>query len=394
MPSLRISFYIFREVAVPTFLGLTIFTFVLLMGRILKLVEMMINKGVPLAEILKLFLYLLPSFFVITLPLAFLLGILLGFGRLSADSEIIALKSSGISLYGLLRPVLLLAIAASLATAFLTLYAQPRGKSAFRNQVFQIVNNRASVGLQPRVFNDEFDGLVIYTNDIEERSGLMQGILISDERTTDSPSIILARTGRIISDAEALTLTLRLKDGTIHRRRHVKGEDIYQVVQFGTYDVNLNMGQQLNGTNPALHKKDSEMTLAELRAASRNASAAEERDSFLVELHQRIVLPMAPLLFALIGVPLSIQSRRSGKGSGFALALVISLVYYFFLSGAKTMGEEGLLPPALAMWLPNLIFLAGGLLLFHQAAQEKRPVLLDWIADLPNRISTLTARRR
>ena len=104
MPAIRIHRYILKEIAVPTGLGMLILTFVLFMGRILKLAEMVINKGVPLGEIGKLFAFLLPNFLVITLPLAFLLGVLLGFGRLSADSEIVALKSSGISLYGMLQP--------------------------------------------------------------------------------------------------------------------------------------------------------------------------------------------------------------------------------------------------------------------------------------------------
>lgn len=126
--------YILRETLTPFLLGLAIFTFVLLMGRLLRLVEMVLNKGVPLIDILKLFAFLLPSFLVLTLPLAFLLGVLLGFGRLSSEAEVIALKSSGISLYDMAKPVLALAVAISLATALLSVFAQPQGKRASKSR--------------------------------------------------------------------------------------------------------------------------------------------------------------------------------------------------------------------------------------------------------------------
>ncbi|HEY7745525.1 MAG TPA: LPS export ABC transporter permease LptF [Desulfuromonadales bacterium] len=376
MSVVRLHRYIAREIAIPTLLGLIIFTFVLLMGRILKLVELVINKGIPAGEVVKLFGYLLPSFLVITIPLAFLLGVLLGFSRLSADSETIAMKASGISLYGMLKPVLALAILASLFTAYLTLYAGPSGSSAFRTQVFQIAASRASAGFQPRVFNDEFDGLVLYANDIQERSGILEGVFISDERVGTTPSIILARTGRVIPDRNALTLTLRLEDGTIHRRPDDKERDNYQVIDFSTYDINLNLGQQLPDT-PQRRKKESELSTRELQTARDQAESPAERSGLTVEWHRRLILPMAPLLFALIGVPLGIRSQRSGRGGGFAAGLVVFLLYYLLLSFAETLAVEGGLNPVPVIWAPSVLFLAGSLVLLYMSAQEKQPLLLD-----------------
>ena len=224
MSTRRIHRYIAREIVVPAALGLVIFTFVLLMGRILKLVEMVINKGVPLAETAKLFLYLMPAFLVITLPLAMLLGVLLGFGRLSSESEVVALKSSGVGVYGMIKPALAIALAATLATAALTLFLEPAGNAAFRSQIFEIASNRASIGIQPRVFNDEFEGLVLYANGLDERRGIMDGVFISDERVGSTPAVIVAQTGRVIPNRERHTLTLRLEDGSVHRRPATKGK--------------------------------------------------------------------------------------------------------------------------------------------------------------------------
>lgn len=380
MSTTRIHRYIAREIAVPALLGLLIFTFVLLMGRILKLVELVVNKGVPLGEILQLFAYLMPAFLVITLPLAFLLGVLLGFGRLSADNEVVALRASGIPIYGMLRPVLLLAVVCSLITGWLTLYGEPAGQNAFRDQVFEIASSRANVGILPRVFNDEFDGLVLYAGDVDERQGEMRGVFISDERIGATPAVILASQGRVISDQEQRILTLRLENGTIHRRPVDKKADTYQVIGFTTYDINLNMGQQLpNGSGR--QKKLREFPLPELWSKLQSAQTAQERRPLSVELHKRFALPLAPLVFALVGVPLGIRSQRSGKGGGFATALAIFMAYYICATFAETLALESAFPIVATLWAPNLLFLSAGLLLLRQAAKERSLPLLERLTD-------------
>lgn len=366
----RIHRYILKEITVPMKLGLVIFTFVLLMGRSLKLMELVINKGVPFGEIARLFLYLMPSFLVITIPLAFLLGILLGFGRLSSESEVIALKSSGVSLYTMLVPVLLVALVASGITAALTLVIEPRSNAAFRAQVFKIATSRASVGVKPMVFNDAFDGLTLYTSEIEDRSGRMKGVFISDERAGEAPAAIFAREGRIVSDPGALALTLRLEDGAIHRRLTGKKDGTYQIIDFSTYDINLGLGQN-HGSAQKRPKKENELPVTELLAARAGAAPAEQK-ALTVGLHKRFILASAPLLFALIGVPLGIRSHRSGKGGGFALALAIFLVYYVLLSFGKTLAVEKGFPIVATLWAPNLLFLAGGLTLLRFHAQERQ----------------------
>jgi lipopolysaccharide export system permease protein len=380
MSNRRISLYIAREIAVPMGLGLTVFTFILLMGRMLKLMELVINKGVPLTEIFKLFICLLPSFLVITLPLAVLLGVMLGFGRLSSESEIVALKAAGISLYGMARAVVVLALIASLITCLLTLFASPAGSRAFRQQIFQVASSRANVGIQARVFNDEFDNLVLYTNQIDERQGIFGGILIFDQRATQHPAVILAQQGRVISDQHALTLTLRLENGSIHRSSTKKNS--YQIVKFTTYDLNLNIAQQLEKSgNPPL--KPDEMGFHELFKKPPPGTPDKWQTKLAVEFHKRLILPLAPLIFALIGIPLGIQSHRSGRGGEFSLALAVFLSYYLSLSFMETLVIEAGFPAGISLWLPNLIFLAGGIVLFQQTANEKRYRVLDWLTAAP-----------
>lgn len=391
MSAARIHRYIAREVAVPTLLGLLVFTFVLLMGRLLKLVELVVNKGVPAGEVGRLFLCLLPTFLVLTIPMAFLLGVLLGFGRLSADSEVVALKACGVSLYGMLLPVLLLGAAASLATALLTLYAEPSGNAAFRSQLFQIASSQASSGFQPRIFNDDFDGLVLYAAGQDEQDGTLQGVFISDERVGSTPAIILARSGRIVSDRNALTLTLRLEDGSIHRQPDDGLHDSYQLVRFATYDVNLNLGQQLS-ENQQRRKRENELSATELRQALTQAPPGEERSKLAVEWHRRLALPVTPLLFALVGVPLGVRCQRSGRGGGFASALAVFLLYYVLFSFAETLAVKKGVPVAAAIWAPTVLLLAGGFFLLHLAAQEK-PLLPRAAERLRRLVPRMRGRR-
>ncbi len=370
MSTYRIHRYIIREISIPILLSLLIFTFVLLMGRIPKLTELVVSKGVPTQEIVQLFGYLLPTFFSITVPLSFLLGILLAFGRFSSDSEFIALKASGISLYSLLRPVLALALLFTLLTAALTIVIEPACKTAFRGKIFQIASSRASVGIRPGVFNDDFDGLVLYSRSMDERRGIMQGVFISDEREGETPATIIARQGRFIPNPNNYSLTLRLTDGSIHRRPEQEKKTTYQIIGFSTYDVNLDLGQQLPQVQDR-HRSRGEMSWTELELATAAADNPRSKLNYLTEKHKRIAVSFAPLVFALVGVPLGLQSNRSGKGAGFALALGISLVYYLLLSISSTLAGKGLLPVVPALWLPNCCFILGGSYFLHRTAIER-----------------------
>ncbi len=169
--------YILREMVVPFFLGLAIFTSILLIVRILKLVELVVNRGVPLAQMIRIFSYIMPAFLEVTVPMALLLAILVAFGRLSSDSEVIAMRAAGISLYRLLVPVAIFAGMVALLTAWLSVTARPWGNSHLRTGLYEIVKTRAAAGIKPKVFNDEFKDLVIYVDKIRPASDVLEGIL-------------------------------------------------------------------------------------------------------------------------------------------------------------------------------------------------------------------------
>ncbi len=387
MSSLRLHKYISKEISVPAILSLLIFSFVLLMGRIPRLTELVVSKGVPILEIVQLFSYLLPTFLTVTVPLSFLLGILLAFGRLSADNEFIALKATGVSLYSLLKPVLVIALLFSILTAWLTISVKPTAKTAFRSKLFEIASSQASVGIRPGIFNDDFNDLVLYTREMDDRQGVMRGVFISDEREGETPATIVARQGRFITNPEDYSLTLRLSDGTIHRRPANEKKSTYQTVSFSNYDINLDIGKQLSPDTPRRRSR-SELSWAELGQAYTSAANEEARYKLSVEKHKRIAIAFAPLVFALVGVPLGLQSNRSGKGAGFTLALAISLVYYLLLSIASTLAGKGALPAEVALWLPNCCFLLGGSYFLHRTAIEQPMTFFSWPAKLIGKVKT------
>ncbi len=373
--------YILRELLVPFVLGLAVFTSILLIVRILKLVELVVNRGVPLGQILQLFSYILPAFLEVTVPMALLLAILVAFGRLSSDSEIVALRAAGISLYRLLIPVGAFAVVIAGLTLGLSMYARPWGNTLLRTGLYEIIRTRAVAGIKPKIFNDEFNGLVIYVDHIQPATDVLEGILISDTRDASLHNTVYAETGRLFSDADRHTLTLRLENGGIYNAGN-DGHD-YQDTRFATYDITLDLDTALAQLRNR-SKDASEMTLPELHSAiaakaARNDGAFVER----VEVQRKFSIPFACLVFAALGVPLGIQPSRSVHSRGFSMSLVLIFVYYLLLTFGQNLGERGALPAALAVWLPNAVLSVVAATLLARTAREAgagRPALWDRVA--------------
>jgi lipopolysaccharide export system permease protein len=369
--------YFLREVAVPFLLGIGLFTFILLIARMLKLVELVVNRSVPILEIAKLFAYILPTFLEVTVPMALLLAVLLSFGRLSADSEIVALKTSGISLYQMVLPVGAFTLLVTILALLLALYARPWGNSNLKASLYEIAKTRASAGLRERVFNDDFAGLVIYVEHVEPPGDRLEGILIADSRDPNQHNTVLAKNGFLVGNEQAHSVTLRLLDGSIHT--FLPGEKSYHKTDFTTYDVSLNLAVAL--ARFSQREKDAqEMTLSELRTAIAARSAAGRPvNAELVELHRKFSLPFACLVFGLVGVPLGVQPVRAVRSRSFSVSLALIFVYYLLLTAGEATAEKGKLPAIVALWIPNVVFGALGVGLFMMAARERT---LDFGAGL------------
>lgn len=362
--------YILKEIAVPFCMSLFVLTFVLLMGKILQLMDLMINKGVAFTDIARLIFFLLPSFLVFTLPISLLMAILIGLGRIAGDNEITVLKMSGVSLYQLSLPVAGAALTVFILTAATSLFLAPYGNHSSRSLLFDIAKRKASIGIQEKVFIDDFRGILLYADTISVQGDFLEGVLISDNRISREPSTIVARRAYLVSDPGTLAITLRLEDGSTHTVD--AGLKNYRKMDFSVYDVRLDLAASLTGDRPAGAKSGKEMTVAELVRGLKDAGiAAPDMREMTIELNKKLAIPIACLVFALIGLPLGIRAHRSVRSRGLAIGLALVLAYYLMRLGGEALVETGRLAPLIGVWTPNAVFAVAGLFLFSFAAREK-----------------------
>lgn len=378
IPSL-INRYIARELLAPTLLCLVVFTLVLITGRLVQIANLVITKGVGLVSILNLMAAMLLPFLAIALPLSFLMGSMLGIGRLCADNETIAMRAAGVGLTSVGRPLLLIALVFSLLTAVVAYWAAPWGKRAFKTTLVEIARSKASVSLQKQQFIKQFANLVLYSDHLDERSGEMAGVFIVEDTSGQAQLLIIADRGRLVSDPQKQTLTLQLQDGTIHRKTAKDDRDSYQVIRFTDYEIRPDLSESAAASAPrfALRTSPNEMGMSALWAAA--AGEGEKALAARAELHNRLSTPLAPLLFALFILPCVMQNQRSGRSGAFVTGLLIYLGY-FLLTGLADKATANLgVHPLFSIWLLHLALFLTGLYLLRQSALERPDLLLVWI---------------
>jgi lipopolysaccharide export system permease protein len=361
--------YIIREISLPFFMSIFVLTFVLLMGRMLQVMDLVVNKGMQVSDVVKLILYLIPSFLVFTIPISFLIALLIGMVRLSSYSEIVILKASGVSLYQMLSPVAVVAIATFLLTAATSFIFVPLGNIALKNHLFQLAQKKASAGIKERVFNDDFRGLLLYTDHVDIHGNYMNNILISDQRITQDPNTIVARRAYLLANPQALKVTLRLEDGSIHALD--KSMKNYRKIDFKFYDVNLVINSSLPESTQNIKKSFNEMTFGELLKTLRqkNLDPLDLRTAG-IELNKKLSIPLSCIVFMFLGLPLGIRTHRSVRSRGFTFGFLIVLIYYLLQLVGDALVETGWLSAMVGTWTPNLIFLSAGLVLFFVTARE------------------------
>jgi lipopolysaccharide export system permease protein len=371
------NLYILKETLPILLISLLTFTLILLMDKILKLIELIIS-GVSFSQILMLLFFISPSFLIFTIPMAFLLGTLLSFGRLSGDSEITAFKASGVSLYQLFFPISILSICAYLLTTFLVFYGLPWGNQGFMATLYLIAQSKANIEIKERVFNDMFSGLVVYVDKVPIQGKKMEGILIYDERDKEKVHTIFAKEGFLVNNPETQEVILRLLHGDIHRFE--SKTKVYQKMKFDTYDLRLELEKTFAAWGARL--KEQEMSVNEIKEKIRKMKTyGLDTTSQEVELHKRYAIPFTCIVFGLIGVPLGIQPRRSGRSYGFILSIFIIMMYYISLTTSEILAMKKTLPPFLAGWTPNFLFFGLGVYLLVKAANESPFKPLVWLNE-------------
>jgi LPS export ABC transporter permease LptF/LPS export ABC transporter permease LptG len=376
--------YILKELIPPFFIGLLIYTFVLLMNQILLLSELFITRGLSFRAVLELLVYIIPSLLAFTVPMSILMGILAGLSRMSSDAEITAFKTLGISYKRLLRPVLAFSVLGFLITSLLTLYLAPQSNHKWVQAFSRSVFSGRQLKINPREFNESIPNTVIFIQDMTKEMN-WKNIFVYFSTIPEEPKIILAKRGRLNFYPEERRAALELFEGTVHSYR-TDDPETYRVTSFKRYEEELEMEGFFSGLSEKkrVREKDiNELWMDHLSLKQDLESFSEqERDTFpfrqkrrelvshWIEIHKKFALPFACFIFALLGLPLGAYTKKGGRTSGFTLSIGIILIYYILITAGEQMAMKGSLSPFIGMWGPNMFFLLVGLTFFIQSLRE------------------------
>jgi LPS export ABC transporter permease LptF/LPS export ABC transporter permease LptG len=383
--------YVIREILSPFVLGLFVFTFLLMIPPIMDVAEELIAKGVDGVTIVKIMVTLLPQGLGITIPMAMLLGVLMGLGRLSSDRETVALQACGVSIFRMMTPLLLIGLMAAAATGWIMIVALPDANQAFREITFRTVANRAEGEVKERVFFQNFPNVMLYVREVSPNNGGWADVFLADTRNSEHPDIYIAERGQVSLNREERRVDIILHNGSGHR---VSDQDpeAYEVQEFEELVIALDADAVFPRTGP-------QRGLRELSVPQLQAEVVRMKESGLsphrpiMELHRKFSIPVACLVFALLGLGLGVTSRKDGKLASFALGIGVIFAYYVVMYMGESMAKGGLVSPHLAMWLPNIILgLAGVLLVAWRSGSVERRISVPFLSRHPAAVASESTR--
>lgn len=355
---LAIKYIIFE--LLPVFIvGMSIFIFILVMIQSFKLSEYIIVHGAPMATMAKLVFYMTLGYLPILFPIALLFAVLMVYGRLSADSEIVALKALGLTPAHLTMPALIVGGAIAVLSLQTSFRLAPWGQRNLDELINLLAQTRPGAAIREGVFSEGFFDLVVYAHNVDSKTGKLQKVFIYDERDANSPVTIIAKQGLILNSNSFVgeEASIRLIDGNVHK----SSNEFYTKINFGSYDINLFDPHDVK----AKELTPDSLNLNELRLAldEKNIEPSR-RTNLLIEWNRRWVLSAACLVFVFLGVSLgAITNRRSARSGSLIVSISVIVVYWTLSAWLETMGRGGHAPIAITSWAPNIFFL--GYALFH-----------------------------
>lgn len=360
--------HVIRELLPPTALGFTVFTFLMLMRYLLEISQLWIQFGAELHMVLWAVVYSLPHIVVLTLPMGVLVGGLVAFGRMSADFEVVAFRALGLSLLQMVPPVLFFASIVWLLNSWLFMVAMPWGNKALRELQWETMTQRAfSQEVKPRVFHEDFPGLVLYIEDVVDQGNEWRGVFAA-RTDRDPPAIVRAeRAYPFIAEDERATYLL-LENGTV-----VASSDDPRnvtVTRFERQDL-LVWSEERDSVLGGPGDDPRSMTVAELQAAIvERQDVGDPAYDLQVEVYKRYAFPFACIVMALISIPLGISTQRQTTALGYAIGTVVIVVYYWFAQNGEQRGDLGLIEPWLGMWAGNIVLGLVALILLWRKSRE------------------------
>jgi lipopolysaccharide export system permease protein len=359
--------YLAREILLPFAAGLLFLTQLLLATQILSQADILFGSGVALTDVGAVLLALMPHFLGYVIPVAFLLGAVLGVGRLAEDREVVALGAAGLSPARLVRVPLLLGLVVAGVGLWLAIAVEPASLHHARIRMNEIVKRNVTNDVRAGTFYDQIPNYTLYAEKVE--GGRWENVLIHDRSNPNAPVLALAHGGRLEPVGSGQEMQLVLEDGEVHRDDEQSGD--YALAEYGRAQVVVGLGTALSDQNK-LARSTREATMADLRERAADAHAkGQEKDARRWEgyFHRRISAPLAVIAFALLAVPLG-ASRRAGRSFGVGATLFLVVVQYILLRGGEVLAQRGDLPAAVGLQLPNIVLSATGLVLIWLQARR------------------------
>jgi LPS export ABC transporter permease LptF/LPS export ABC transporter permease LptG len=361
--------YIWKEVFSHAIIGWALFTFILYMKYIGELLEMAVRNSSSIGGVIGIFILDLPNFFIVTIPMAVLVGVLLGLSRLAADSEITAMRAAGIGVWAFVRVLSAVAILSCLISLANSLYVAPKATAALLGLQNSLKNQQASFEVQPQVFYEDFKNYVLYVQDVRASVGASQWqrVFLADVSDPANPKVSTAAQATVVNQPNQ-TVLMRMRDGTEHELVNTSGEEQYQVSTFAESDLPLAFGVQ---DDQRIGHSDTPILAMNNRELF-NKARSPGGSGYMIEMQKRFAYPVACLVLTLVGIPLGISSRRGGKSAGFVLTIALVFIYYFLSYTGVALARQGKIPVFAGVWAANFIFAFFGLLLLRQMASGGR----------------------
>lgn len=387
MPLLLYS-YLLSEITAPFLASLAILTGVLFLGQLLQTFAMVFALGIGWADFLRLTFYLLPKLMMFSMPLASMLGVILGFNRLGGDHEFLALRAAGVKLRQIITPVLVFAVAVMLMAGYSATVLMPKGLINMEIMMLKLAREKIDRAIQEQSFSDSMAGIVTYVDRIDPGTGQWLQVYLYDGRKAERPMTITAKAASLTADYDNLLLGLSLTDGTMD---FLDG-DLSQHIDFKTYSLNLPVVLPATLTGDQANKP-TEMSQAQLLAAAARHGDTVPGRSMLIEYHQRLILAVGCFILTILGLPFAARSRPGVRQTAVPIGLFFFLLYYVLFSFAETLAEQGsrLALPVL-LWCPNALFLALAAFVILRMDQEALLVLPAGMRAGVNRLLELWPR--
>ena len=364
MPLLFYS-YIATEMLAPFFAAFIVMNGVFFLVKLIPFLNVVLELSIGFGDFVRVFSYLFPNMLLYSIPMAAMLGITIGFSRLSNDTEILAFKASGIGIYHALPPLMLVALFISMLTGYFSVKLLAAGDISMQQMMYQLAKEKIDKGIKERVFTEALGDLVVHVNDIDKTTGQWNEVWVSDMRDRDVPAITMASSGNMKSKLEQMLVTITLNNGSLH----IPDQFNSQTVVFDTYVINIPL--QPSGRAPDFKSRRT-MTMSELKeSANENRGTHIGRDH-LAEFHKRLVLPVGCFILSLLGMPLGLQAGPGKKAIGIPIGLALYIIYYICFTTARNIAtSDSPVHVATVMWIPNIIFAILAIFLIKRVADEK-----------------------